>query len=86
LERNIHDGHLDDDNIDKELNEKRSELEQIYNYKAQGAYIRSRDSYKMDEEKPTKTFCALEKYNGVFKYVPQLIVKTENAGERLISS
>ena len=53
--------------------------EQIYNYQAQGAYVRSRAVYKIEGEKPTKMFCALEKHNGTQKYVPQLIV--ENNGQ-----
>ena len=68
-----------------ELDRKRQALEKIYNYQAQGAYIRSRAAYKMDGERPTKMFCALEKYNGVQKYVPQLFVNDENDQEILIS-
>ena len=42
-----------------ELDRKRQALEKIYNYQAQGAYIRSRAAYKMDGERPTKMFCSL---------------------------
>ena len=32
----------------------------------------------MEGEKPSKLFCALEKHNGVQRYVPQLLVEKNN--------
>ena len=72
--------------IDEELCSKRSKLEEIYNFEAQGTYVRSRASYKMEGERPTKMFCTLEKYNCVQKYVPQLFINDENNDEILVSS
>ena len=57
---------------------KKAALETIYNYQAQGAYVRSRANHKVEGERPSRMFCALEKYNGTQKYVPQLIVSSEN--------
>ena len=51
---------------------------------AEGAFIRSRVQYKYEGEKPTKLFCSLEKYNGVQRYVPQLLVDQGNGREALI--
>ena len=68
-----------------ELEQKRQALENIYNYQARGAYIRSRASYKLDGERATKMFCGLEKYNGTQKFVPQLIVEDENGQEKVIA-
>ena len=70
--------------LDNELSVKKLSLENIYAYQAQGAYVRSRAAYKLEGEKPTKFFCALEKQNGVQKYVPQLIVKDSDNQEVLI--
>ena len=69
-----------------ELEQKRESLEKIYNYQAQGAYIRSRATYKIEGERPTKLFCALERHNGIQKYVPQLIVKNEIGQDKTIST
>ena len=74
-----------DDNDSKELNDKRIALEKLYNYQVQGAYVRSRALYKVEGERPTKMFCALEKFNAVQKYVPQLIVEDEHGLEKTIS-
>ena len=52
-----------------ELIEKKDALEKILNYEAEGAFIRARTNYRIDGEKPTKLFCALETQNGVQKYV-----------------
>ena len=51
------------------LQRKKVELEEIYSEEAKGAYIRARTKYKIDGERPTKLFCALEKYNGLQKYM-----------------
>ena len=67
----------------EELNDKKEALENILKHEAEGAFVRSRVKYKLEGEKPSKTFCALEKHNGVQRYVPQLFV-TENDREILI--
>ena len=69
-----------------QVKEKKAALEEIYNYQAQGAYIRSRALYKVDGERPTRMFCALEKCNGVQKYVPQLIVLDGAGQEKTIDN
>ena len=69
----------------EELSEKKIALEKLYNYQAQGAYVRTRAMYKVEGERPTKMFCALEKFNAVQKYVPQLIVEDEVGHEKTIS-
>ena len=69
----------------KELSQKRAALERILEYEAEGAYIRSRAKYRIEGEKPTKLFCALETSNNSQKYVPQLIIQ-ENDNEVLLCS
>ena len=51
------------------------ELENLYAYQAQGAFIRAKARYKVEGEKPSKLFCSLEKHNGVQKHIPKLIVE-----------
>ena len=70
--------------IQNELNNKKEELENLYTYQAQGAYVRLRAKYKVEGEKPTRLFCSLEKYNGTQKYVPQVIVPGENNTEKVL--
>ena len=41
--------------------------------------------YKIEGEKPTKMFCALEKHNGMQRYVPQLLVENNDGTEKLIN-
>ena len=77
LERRLPDLTSADTDLVTELNEKKVALEEINNHIAQGAYVRSRATYKVEGERPTKMFCELEKYNGVQKFVPQLIVEDE---------
>ena len=84
LEKNYDSGILNE-NILAELERKKIALEKLYNYQVQGAYIRSRAKYKIEGERPTKLFCNLEKYNGVQKFVPQLIIKCENNEDKLIN-
>ena len=85
LENNMHTTDNNNDII-TELEQKKESLEEIYNYQARGAYIRSRATYKVEGERPTKMFCALEKHNGVQKYVPQLIVENKEGQESTINS
>ena len=49
------------------------------------AFIGARVKYKLEGEKPSKTFCALEKYNGTQRYVPQLLVNDGNNEEILVT-
>ena len=51
------------------------ELENIYAFQAQGAYIRAKARYKIEGEKPSRLFCSLEKHNAVQKHIPKLIVE-----------
>ena len=74
-----------DEALIEELERKKQALEEIYSYQAQGAYIRARATYKIEGERPTKMFCALEKHNGVQKYVPQLIVENRDGDEEVIT-
>ena len=85
LENNMFTTNNNDDII-AELEHKKESLEEIYNYQARGAYIRSRATYKLEGERPTKMFCALEKHNGIQKYVPQLIVENKDGHEITIDS
>ena len=64
--------------VNTDLHNKRNELEDIYAHQAQGAFIRARARYKMEGEKPSKLFCALEKNNAVEKVIPKLIVDRNN--------
>ena len=56
------------------LHTKKSELEEIIDYQAQGAMIRARARYAVEGEKPSKLFCSLEKHNAVQKHIPSLII------------
>ena len=68
--------------VNQTLIAKKEELENLYAYQAQGAFIRAKARYKMEGEKPSKLFCSLEKHHGIQKHIPKLItekneVKTE---------
>ena len=84
LERRLPEMTSDDTDLVTELDEKKVALEEINNDTAQGAYVRSRATYKVEGERPTKMFCELEKYNGVQKFVPQLIVEDEEQGAKTV--
>ena len=60
------------------LQAKRMELEEIYAYQAQGAFVRARARYSVEGEKPSKLFCSLEKHNSVQKHISKLIVEKNN--------
>ena len=62
----------------EDMNEVKSKLEDIMKVEAEGAAVRSRAKYKLEGEKATKMFCSLEKYNGTQKFIPQLIVETND--------
>ena len=63
------------DNMNQVLSNKKEELENVYAYQAQGAYIRAKAKYKVEGEKPSRLFCSLEKHNGVQKHIPKLIIE-----------
>ena len=86
LENNIQNVGRNDQRILEELQTKKDALENLYKYQAQGAFIRSRTTYKVEGEKPTRMFCALERYNGIQKYVPQLLVMNPEGQEILITN
>ena len=69
--------------INTELQDKKMELEGIYSFQAQGAFIRARAKYKIEGEKPSRLFCSLEKHNGVQKHIPKLIVEENNVKKEL---
>ena len=64
----------DNDNLTR----KKNELEKMYEYQAQGAFVRAKSRYKIEGEKPTKLFCSLEKHNAVQKHIPKLSVFRDN--------
>ena len=75
LERRI--GESNDSNfatLDEECQQKKLELEELLAYQAEGAFVRTRMKEKVEGEKPTKLFCALEKHNSVQKYISKLNV------------
>ena len=84
LEKQIQSNNSRDDIID-EYNDKKEALENILKHEAEGAFIRSRVKYKLEGERPTKSFCALEKQTGVQRYVPQLLVKDADGQEILVT-
>ena len=61
--------------INTNLQTKKAELENIYAFQAQGAFVRARAQYKNEGEKPTRLFCSLEKHNAVQKHIPKLFIE-----------
>ena len=61
--------------INETLQVNKIELENMYAFQAQGAYIRAKARYKIEGEKPSRLFCSLEKHNAVQKHIPKLIVE-----------
>ena len=86
LENNISSSNYSNEILSEELKIKKDALELIYKYQAQGAYVRSRTTFKVEGERPTRFFCSLEKYNGVQKFVNQLIVTNEGGQETLLTN
>ena len=68
-------------NINADLQNKKLELDNIYSFQAQGAFVRARARYQVEGEKPTRLFCSLEKHNAVQKHIPKLVVE-ENGHKR----
>ena len=62
-------------NINAELQNKKLELDNIYSFQAQGAFVRARARYQVEGEKPTRLFCSLEKHNAIQKHIPKLVVE-----------
>ena len=54
-------------------------MEEIIGYQAEGAYVRARAKYKVEGEAPTKFFCSLERHNAFQKYIPKLIIDTNDS-------
>ena len=52
---------------------------------AEGAAVRARVNNKFNWEKPTKFFCALEKYNNLQKYIPSLKITDGEGNEKTIT-
>ena len=73
LAQNVRDDNYE--NINQVLQGKKIELENLCSYQAQGAYIRAKARYKIEGEKPSQLFCALEKHNAIQKHIPKLIVE-----------
>ena len=69
--------------INKELQVKKRELENIYAIQAEGAFTHARAETKIEGEKPSRLFCSLEKHNAVQKHVPKLIVEKNGRKEEL---
>jgi exonuclease III len=65
------------DTLDRDYEEVKKELEQLHEYKAQGAAIRSRAQWREMGEKSSKYFLNLEKYNGVRKQITALKIDGE---------
>ena len=65
------------------LQSSRRELETIFQLEAEGAAVRSRAKYNLNGEKPSRMFCALEKYNGTQKFIPQLVVEENGVSKTL---
>ena len=72
------------DHINNELQAKKIELENIYSFQAQGAFIRARARYKIEGEKPSRLFCSLEKHNGVQKHIPKLFIEENNQQKEIL--
>ena len=70
-------------NINEDLQTKKVELDNIYAFQAQGAFIRARARYKTEGEKPSRLFCSLEKHNAVQKHIPKLNVVKDNTNKEL---
>ena len=71
---------IDEENfrpINDQLQSKKVELDNIYAFQAQGAFIRARARYKVQGEKPSKMFCSLEQHNSVQKHMPKLVIERD---------
>ena len=78
LESRLNDNNYQSVDINEALQLKQQELEELYTYQANGAYVRARAKIKTEGERPTKLFCSLEKHNGVLRHIPKLIVDKDD--------
>ena len=64
--------------LNEKLQSKKIELDNLYAFQAQGAFIRARARYQIEGEKPSRLFCSLEKHNAIQKHIPKLVVEKNN--------
>ena len=69
---------LPTEDIANQLQQKKNDIENIFQEEAQGAFVRAKTKYQTDGERPTRLFCSLEKHNGTQKYIPSLIVTRDD--------
>ena len=63
------------DQLRRQLDLAKQEVEEFNRKAAEGAECRARIQWHVEGEKPTNFFCNLEKFNALQKYIPQLLVK-----------
>ena len=68
-------------NIKEQLEQARLEVQSFEKKNVEAAKIRARVRWELDGEKPSKFFCNLERHNALQKYIPQLLVKSDNGEE-----
>ena len=66
-----------------ELSKAKTEVEDFAKSDLEGALCRARAKWQVDGEKPSKFFCALEKFNALQKYIPELKLKN-NKNQKII--
>ena len=67
----------DSEDLKRQLDMARPEVEEYARKEAEGAQCRARLKWQIDGEKATKYFCNLEESNALQKYIPELIVKND---------
>ena len=67
----------DSEDLKRQLDMARAEVEEYAIKEAEGAQCRARLKWQIDGEKATKYFCNLEESNALQKYIPELIVKND---------
>ena len=73
------------DDLKRQLDLAREEVEEFTRKEAEGMQCRARVQWQVEGEKPSKFFCNLEKYNAIQKYIPQLKMKNEKGSERTVT-
>ena len=68
----------------RELDKAREEVNKLAQKEAEGAECRARVKWQVEGEKPSKYFCSLEKYNAVQKYIPELKVKNDKGTQVIV--
>ena len=71
------------EDLQRELDRAREEVNKLAQKEAEGAECRARIKWQVEGEKPSKYFCSLEKYNALQKYIPELKVKNDK-GQQVI--